>query len=391
MWGETRADALRHMSSALASYQVAGLPNNLGFLARTVAHPAFAAGGVNTSFLGHHLPECLPQPAPAPPSVVALAALAVTSRFAAEASASAAACADPTSPWRASDASRPGLPTSASIALPFEDPEGAPLRAAQAAALASASPATSAGPAAAAGGRKGGKGAKEAALPDFHSHVRATVLPTPPPLPTSGLKAGAGTSPNGSLRAFRLSLASAPTPMAVSGTVVDVTAEVPARSAVPGFEAATTGRTLPGVRAYRVTAVLDGEATAKATVVTLPESEGLDVYVYPDGTLPGVDPASSLGRTYRLTLPATRFGKAGASGSAGNEVKTPMPGKVIKVLARPGDAVKEGQPLLILEAMKMETRIAAPRDGIVSKVHYAEGEFVEDGKVLVSFEEAPPA
>ncbi len=55
-----------------------------------------------------------------------------------------------------------------------------------------------------------------------------------------------------------------------------------------------------------------------------------------------------------------------------------------------GDAVTEGQPLLILEAMKMENEIRAGQDGIVAKIHVAEGDPVEKGAKLVSIE-APPA
>jgi 3-methylcrotonyl-CoA carboxylase alpha subunit len=70
------------------------------------------------------------------------------------------------------------------------------------------------------------------------------------------------------------------------------------------------------------------------------------------------------------------------SGSLG----APMPGKVIRVMSRPGDAVKKGQPLLILEAMKMEHTITAPMDGIVKAVHFAAGEQVLEGSELISIE-----
>ncbi len=66
----------------------------------------------------------------------------------------------------------------------------------------------------------------------------------------------------------------------------------------------------------------------------------------------------------------------------------PMPGRIVQVLARPGAAVKRGEPLLILEAMKMEHTITAPADGVVSEVHYAAGEQVLEGALLISLQ--PP-
>lgn len=65
-----------------------------------------------------------------------------------------------------------------------------------------------------------------------------------------------------------------------------------------------------------------------------------------------------------------------------------MPGQVRKVLVSEGDAVERGQALVILEAMKMEIRIAAPHAGRVSKVPVSEGEVVDRGQVLVELGEA---
>jgi biotin carboxyl carrier protein len=60
-----------------------------------------------------------------------------------------------------------------------------------------------------------------------------------------------------------------------------------------------------------------------------------------------------------------------------------MPGKVTKLLVGPGDRVTKGQALAVLEAMKMESRFEAPRDGVVAAVHVREGEQVEEGAVLL--------
>src|SRR5262249_55225671 len=65
----------------------------------------------------------------------------------------------------------------------------------------------------------------------------------------------------------------------------------------------------------------------------------------------------------------------------------PMPGTVIKVLVEEGAAVAARQPLLVLEAMKMETPLASPYDATVRAVHVAEGDRVAGGAVLVELEE----
>ena len=64
----------------------------------------------------------------------------------------------------------------------------------------------------------------------------------------------------------------------------------------------------------------------------------------------------------------------------------PMPGRVIKLLVEPGAKVVKGQPLLILEAMKMEHTITAPADGTVKEIHYAAGEQVLEGAELIRVE-----
>ena len=73
---------------------------------------------------------------------------------------------------------------------------------------------------------------------------------------------------------------------------------------------------------------------------------------------------------------------AGAQGAV--KVNAPMPGKILKVNVNAGAAVKKGDVLLVLEAMKMENDICAPQDGTVATVECAAGDSVESGKVLVS-------
>jgi biotin carboxyl carrier protein len=67
-------------------------------------------------------------------------------------------------------------------------------------------------------------------------------------------------------------------------------------------------------------------------------------------------------------------------------VKSPMPGKVVKVLVKPGDEVKAGQGVVVVEAMKMENELKSPRDGKVQTVAVAEGQAVESGQTLATLE-----
>ncbi|UCV19110.1 acetyl/propionyl/methylcrotonyl-CoA carboxylase subunit alpha [Ferribacterium limneticum] len=75
-----------------------------------------------------------------------------------------------------------------------------------------------------------------------------------------------------------------------------------------------------------------------------------------------------------------------AGGAQGGGLTAPMPGKVVALLAQPGQKVEKGAPLLILEAMKMEHTITAPAAGTVKTFCYAAGEQVADGAELVEFE-----
>ena len=67
-------------------------------------------------------------------------------------------------------------------------------------------------------------------------------------------------------------------------------------------------------------------------------------------------------------------------------VTSPMPGKVVKVLVRVGDAVKQGQGLVVVEAMKMENELRSPKDGKVVEVTAAEGQAVEANAKLCTVE-----
>jgi 3-methylcrotonyl-CoA carboxylase alpha subunit len=92
---------------------------------------------------------------------------------------------------------------------------------------------------------------------------------------------------------------------------------------------------------------------------------------------------------YTFAVPDPFASAADAEAGAGS-MRAPMPGLVKLVRAAQGDAVKKGQPLLVLEAMKMEHTIAAQHDGIIAEIA-PEGAQVTDGTVLVRFVEEPSA
>jgi acetyl/propionyl-CoA carboxylase alpha subunit len=73
-----------------------------------------------------------------------------------------------------------------------------------------------------------------------------------------------------------------------------------------------------------------------------------------------------------------------AVGEGQDTLTATMPGQIVAVLVAPGDEVTRGQTLVLMEAMKMELRVAAPHDGVVASLFVAEGEAVERGQTLVA-------
>ena len=78
---------------------------------------------------------------------------------------------------------------------------------------------------------------------------------------------------------------------------------------------------------------------------------------------------------------------AKAPATSANTLTTPMAGTVVKVLIGPGADVKSGETLLVLEAMKMETEVTAPKDGKVKAVDVAVGDAVQGGQVLIEWDD----
>jgi len=69
-----------------------------------------------------------------------------------------------------------------------------------------------------------------------------------------------------------------------------------------------------------------------------------------------------------------------------NEMRSPMPGLVIDIQVEAGQSVKTGDPLMILEAMKMENVLKSPTDGVIKKIAVSKGKAVEKNEILVQFE-----
>lgn len=110
-----------------------------------------------------------------------------------------------------------------------------------------------------------------------------------------------------------------------------------------------------------------GDMTYKARV--LEDEDQLHVYID--------------GNCTTFTLPTVEYGEM--AGKGGDGCVAPMAGKVVKVMVVPGQAIVEGEALVIMEAMKMEHVIKAPRAGVVERVPFTEGDFVEGGKNVVTF------
>jgi len=101
---------------------------------------------------------------------------------------------------------------------------------------------------------------------------------------------------------------------------------------------------------------------------------------------------SYAGHAYRVELEDEREQAAHAAesrrGGRGGDVKAVMPGVVVELLVAVGERVERGQPLLLLEAMKMQNEIAAPMDGCVKALHVSQGQAVPSGARLATLEPA---
>ena len=101
------------------------------------------------------------------------------------------------------------------------------------------------------------------------------------------------------------------------------------------------------------------------------------------------------GTSYRCNVMNRRmqllenFGVSEDHNSHEGELKAPMPGLVVKILAKKGATVEKDTPLIVLEAMKMENEIRSPIDAVVSQIHVSSGESVPKNAVLISLDALP--
>ncbi|MDP3162361.1 MAG: acetyl/propionyl/methylcrotonyl-CoA carboxylase subunit alpha [Reyranella sp.] len=125
----------------------------------------------------------------------------------------------------------------------------------------------------------------------------------------------------------------------------------------------------------RLAIVLAGDTFVATVVRRAAIDGGVDYTLFSDGG----------SRRLRLVDPFD-LAMYEAAGAAEATVRAPLPGKIIDLRVKAGDTVSKGQPLLVLEAMKMEHTLAAPADGTIKSVRYAVGEQVAEGAELVEFE-----
>ena len=136
-----------------------------------------------------------------------------------------------------------------------------------------------------------------------------------------------------------------------------------------------------------------GEAMVTSPLVFEPRAGGIELQfagqrtraaVYPQGEVDHV--FTPLGATQITSIDL--LAHSGETAAEGGRLTAPMPGKVVSFAVKAGDAVTKGQPLAVMEAMKMEHTIAAPADGVVQELLYAPGDQVTEGAELLKLSAA---
>jgi biotin carboxyl carrier protein len=124
--------------------------------------------------------------------------------------------------------------------------------------------------------------------------------------------------------------------------------------------------------------------------VDTPEGGGAS---YEVGFSPGSAPGTLLAQVGPTAIAVTLNGRrrrrddAGQSAGGPQRVAAPMPGKVVRLLVQPGQKVGARQPLVVVEAMKMENELRAVRPGVVAEIHVKEGASVDAGALLLVLQE----
>lgn len=135
-------------------------------------------------------------------------------------------------------------------------------------------------------------------------------------------------------------------------------------------------------------AVGEGETAVAGPLVFAPQGDGIELQfagqrtraaVYAQGEVDHI--FTPLGATQITAIDL--LAHAGEAVAEGGRLTAPMPGKVVSFAVKAGDTVAKGQPLAVMEAMKMEHTIAAPADGVVQELLYAPGDQVAEGAELL--------
>ena len=144
-----------------------------------------------------------------------------------------------------------------------------------------------------------------------------------------------------------------------------------------GFAVSVDGHTrhvdAARIDAHTLSLLVDGVWSNEVSIATDPAGGELGVHVG------GTPVAVTLNGRRRWG----RKDEGGGSGSGPQRLAAPMPGKVVRVLVAAGDRVTARQPVVVVEAMKMENELRASRDGTVAEIHVREGMSVDAGALLL--------
>jgi biotin carboxyl carrier protein len=154
------------------------------------------------------------------------------------------------------------------------------------------------------------------------------------------------------------------------------------RTTAGGYRALVDGqpRVIDGVRvgSFGLSLLFDGSDGASRNVQVAPGSERGELLI-------GVD-----GQSVSAVLNGRRTGRAAADGGADADgeqtIVAPMPGRIVRLLVARGDEVAARQPIIVVEAMKMENELRSPKTGRVKEIAVGAGESVEAGRVLAVIE-----
>lgn len=136
---------------------------------------------------------------------------------------------------------------------------------------------------------------------------------------------------------------------------------------------------------------MDVSASSKGIFSVLIDGRSVRAIVVKEDREQGLVKVRIGGKLYTVALEDERahlmqtLGLDKRAGTVAPELKAPMPGLVLSVLVKSGDSVKKNDPVLVLEAMKMENVIKAPGDAVVAQVHAVQGKAVEKGQLLLMF------